>query len=165
MLAPQQHVPHGSTSALDLSVEGLEAHRVGSVLVVRWSGIPRAPEVARLRGVLRAVPADVLFHVIDLRGLPLSSLGPPDGTTRDQLALLGQETERMLRGAGALMLANNGLVMAAARASILGIRKAARSTMPFEVSSEPAALCRFAAAHARENHPAALAALLASIAA
>ncbi len=127
--------------------------REGPVVRARWRGIPTARGVAQLRAVLASEPCGVLVHELDLSELSLAQLGAlaklggPDAHTKEQLKLLGKETDASLRGAAAL-LRGHPVAVAMARAAILGIRAAAESTAAFEVSSDPAAIARFVAQHA-----------------
>ena len=120
--------------------------RWGRVLVVRWPARPDALAVAPLRP--RMIEArgqvDVLLHVIDFKDIQV-----PDEAARAELAALGREGEGMVRAAAALV-AHGGLVLATARATILGIRIAAGSKMPFEITDDPSVLARFVGRHTNE---------------
>jgi hypothetical protein len=87
---------------------------------------------------------DVLLHVIDFKDIQV-----PDEAARTELAALGREGEGLVLAAAALV-AHGGLVLATARATILGIRIAAGSKMPFEITDDPSVLARFVGRHTNE---------------
>lgn len=134
-----------ASDALLLPLDGgARLGRWGSVLFVRWPSRPTAAGVAALRRqVIADHEADVLVHVIDFKDIQV-----PDEAARVELQGLGRDGEIHLRAAAALV-AHGGLVLATARATILGIRIAAGSKMPFEITDQPLTLSTFFARWAK----------------